>query len=567
MAVLTRPDPPPAPSAKVGTIHVGEWRVDPALNEIRREREIVRLEPKAIELLAYLARRPGEVVGREELLAAVWPGMIVADDALSQAITKLRKALGDEARSPKYIETISKRGYRLIAPVHDSDETAATAPARKAVRKTHILAALGIGATAVIAVVIWFTSGRAITQPGAPKAADVSTIAAAPPLIAVLPLANQGGDASRDYFSDGVTEDIINALGRFSGLRVMSRQAVEPYKLRPMMPQGVRSELGVRYVLRGSVRDSPEKFRVVVELSDAESGVLLWSDHYEGERRQIFEIQDRIVKDLVGRLAVKVTHLESERALAKAPESLEAYELALRARGLLRRVDRAANREARAMLAKALAVSPNYAEAHFLMARAEYVRAFYGWMEDPESGVRRAEQHARLALSVPDTGAHAKAHGLLAYIHSGQGDHERALAEADRAISLNPSDAEAHQGRAYTLVWLGRLEEALAASEISRRFDPFIDSDAGPLACYLLGRYREARSLSEASLTLFPGVAHKHALHAAILAQLGERDEAVKAAAEARRLDPFFKLENYGTRAVNPAHTAKLQEGLRKAGF
>src|SRR6185369_11480935 len=154
---------------------------------------------------------------------------------------------------------------------------------------------------------------------------------AAAATIAVLPFSNQSGDAKRDYFSDGVTEDIINALGRFSGVRVSARNAVQPYKGRSATPEEVSRDLGVRYLVQGSVREADGRIRVGVELSDAMKGTVLWSDKYEGEGRDVFEIQDRIVKNVVGVLAVKVSALEQQRAAAKPPENLQAYDLVLRA--------------------------------------------------------------------------------------------------------------------------------------------------------------------------------------------------------------------------------------------
>ena len=209
---------------------------------------------------------------------------------------------------------------------------AAPASGRAPVRSRKKLAiAAAILSGVVVAVLFAGISGR---WPIAPDARS-KLAASSPPTIAVLPLSNLSGDAKRDYFSDGLTEDIINALGRFSALRVLSRNAVEPFRTRVATPQAVGSELGARYVLKGSVREGDGRIRVAVELSDAEKGTVLWSDRYEGEGRDVFDIQDRIVTQIAGKLAVKVTQLERDRTSKMPVQNLEAHDLVLQARSLV----------------------------------------------------------------------------------------------------------------------------------------------------------------------------------------------------------------------------------------
>jgi adenylate cyclase len=559
---------------------VGQWHVDPAGNQLSRNGESTRLEPKAIEVLVYLARRAGQVVGREELLSAVWPGVIVGDDALTQAIIKLRKALGDDARQPTYIETISKRGYRLLAPVIAPTASAAATSqmARRAGdrRKRLSLVLAGAAIVATLAVLIVPNAGRLLGLSwlagrgqtfNTPGETTVSR-----PIVAVLPLANQSGDPRRDYFTDGLTEDIIYALGRFSGLGVISRNAVEPFKTRPASPQAIKSELGARYLVIGSVRESDRRLRITVELSDADKGTVLWSERYEGEGKDVFEIQDRIVKNIVGALAVKVTRLEEERAASKPPQDLEAYDLALRARALLVKSDRVANRQARVLLAKALQLAPDYAEAYVLSTDAEIQRSMgYGWTEDPGQSLQRAEQYAQKVLALDDPGAQARAHGQLGVLYAAAGKLDQALAEAERAIELNPSDAFAFDTRGHTLLYAGRAEEAIASMEAALRFNP-VGRNSGSafdraLAYYTLRRYRDSLAAADAALARYPDAAFLHAIRAASLAQLGDREEARNAAARVRRFDPFFAATEFGNRFVKPEHMAHLQEGLRKAGL
>jgi TolB-like protein/class 3 adenylate cyclase len=430
-------------------------------------------------------------------------------------------------------------------------------PARKNRRRALLIAA---AAALAAGSALWYSFSARLT-----KSADATAAT-----IAVLPFANQSGDPKRDYFSDGVTEDIITALGRFSGVRVSARNAVQAYKGRNASPAEISRDLGVRYLVQGSVRQADARVRVAVELSDAGKGTLLWSEHYEGEGKEVFEIQDRIVKNIVGALAVKLTSLEQQRAAAKPPESMDAYDLVLRARELMRTTDRKHIRDAMTLLNQALQLSPNYAEAHAALASCELQRAFFGWVEDPAAAVRRAEAAAQRALAADDPGASARALGVLASLHTFTGNFDAALGEADRAIALNASDALAYSLRGGVLMWLGRIPESIAASEAARRYDPRLPSEGNfnlGMAYYLAGRYRDALATFNETLRAEPELVFLQAGRAAAAAELGDAEQAAQAAAALRRLDPFFKLDTYGNRLVNPAHRAKLQEGLRKAGL
>ena len=388
--------------------------------------------------------------------------------------------------------------------------------------------------------------------------------------IAVLPFANQSGDPKRDYFSDGVTEDVINALGRFSGVMVMSRNAVQPYKVRAAAPVEISRELGVRYIVQGSVRQADGKLRVVVELSDAEKGAQLWSERYEGAGAEVFEIQDRIVKNIVGALAVKLTRIEQQRVFSKPTDSLEAYDLVLRARALMDLIERGANRDARALLARAQKMAPDYDEILIALAEAELHRALYGWVEDVDEAMSRAEALCRRVLASGDPRTHARAHGVMASIYSNQGRFEDSLGHAERAFEMNPSDSAALFKRGMALLYVGRTGEAIDAYEMAKRFEPQPNPNeafSAPFAYYVAGRYREALAYADAMLARVPNHYGLHVIRAATLAQLGDAEEARRAADQVRRLNPLFRAENTGRRFRNPEDAAKILEGLRKAGL
>ena len=544
---------------------IGDWKVDRARNELARGGESVHLEPKAIEVLAYLATRAGDVVGRDELLSAVWPGVVVGDDALTQAIIKLRKALGDDAHSPKYIETISKRGYRLIAAVGQSRSEPIPAPASRR-RKVGVLAV--VAATILVAVAaVLVAKGR----PGAPWPIGSET----PPLppaatIAILPLSNLSKDPGRDYFSDGLTEDLINALGRFSGLRVMSHNAVETYRGRSPAPRVIRDDLGARYVVRGSVRQADGRVRVTVELSDAESGALLGSEAYEGEGAQLFEIQDRIVKHVAGALHLTLRGIEEQRVFGRNAQDLEVHDLLLRARALLRKRDRTANREARALIVRAREIAPDQHGALASLGAAEFQRATEGWIEDAAGAMLRGEEYLKQALASPDPKVQAAAHSHLAAMYSHQARLDEALAHANRAVEFNPSDSQALYWQGAAMLFLGRIDEAIAVLETSRRIDPYPSPGSAinlSLAYYSAARHREALAHADALLSKYPRNGTLHAIRAASLARLGQDEEARRAADAVRRFDPLFDPDNFGARFADPKFTAQVRDGLRMAGL
>lgn len=580
---------------------VGAWRVDALTGDLRGlgiGGELHRVEPKVAEVLVYLAGRAGQVVSRDELLSAIWPGVVVGDDALTQAIIKLRKALGDDARRPEYIETLAKRGYRLIAPVCAETPVAPAAPvspptlvpgapaaeARSEVPVTRPGAeappartklrrfAWAGGALAGVVLVAGAAFGtyRGWSWPIGKEHAP-HTVAETLPVIAVLPLVNASGEPTREFFSDGVSDDIIHALGRYSGLRVISRNSVQQFKRRDASARVVSNELGARYVVTGSVREIEGQVRVGVELSDAQTARVLWSERFDRAGGEVFEIQDDIVRNIVGALAVKVTDFERERSASRPPSSLEAYDLVLLARSLHAQAGRAANRHARGLVAKARELAPDYAMAYVVESELEEQRADLGWMEDPAQGLLLAEHAARQALRLNDPGASARAHAQLARIHGFRREHDLALAESQRALALNPSDTFIAEAHGQTLLWLGRSAEAITLLETAMRLDP-AGRRSGPRliivgAYFTADRYAQALAACDRALADNPELAVLHAMRAAILAQLDRVEEARQSAAELRRLQPNFPVAEFGGRFADPALTQRWQDAFRKAGL
>src|SRR5262249_41916424 len=238
--------------------------------------------------------------------------------------------------------------------------------------------------------------------------------------IAVLPFDNLSGDPAQDYFAEGITEDMTLALGRFSDLSVLSREAVEQYKGKILGPGQLNDELGVRYELQGSVRRDGERVRVTAKLIDATTGVQLWSDRYDGAMKDVFAVQDNITQQVVGTLAIKLSGIESQRALAKPPENLQAYDYLQRGREYFRHNTRADNREARRMFETAIQLDPSYAAAYVGLGYTYLAAAFSGWTEQVVESVLKAKEYGQKALEFD--GANAEAHALLGTVYMNQGE-------------------------------------------------------------------------------------------------------------------------------------------------
>lgn len=385
--------------------------------------------------------------------------------------------------------------------------------------------------------------------------------------IAVLPFANLGDD-EKNYFSDGLTEEIITALGRFSSLSVLARNAVMPYKGTSQSPLAIARALGVRYVVEGSVRRTQKQVRVSVQLSDPEQGRVLWAQQFDSELGELFAMQDEITRRIVGVLAVRLTRAEQERVSRKATDNLEAHDMVLRGRALMLDEGRRANVEARALFQRAIELDPGYGEAHVGLGFTYIVAALRGWIADPDDALRRAEAAARKAIQSDDR--NAGAYALLGRVLSMRQQYDSAEAALRRALELNPSDSTAYSGLGDVLLYSGAIGAAIEALETALAFDPSPQPGmivALPLAYYLQGRYRDSINFVEGKLGRHAEDNFVYVVLAMAYAQSGQADDARASADLARLRNPVFDPRQFGTRFRDPAHQAKVREGLRKAGL
>lgn len=386
--------------------------------------------------------------------------------------------------------------------------------------------------------------------------------------VAVLPFVNQSGDAEQEFLSDGITEDVIAALGRFHGLVVMAANAVRPYKGKAMRPADLGRELGVGYLVEGSVRRAGTRIRVTAQLTDANAGRLLWSEQYDDELKDVFAVQQALAQKVAGTLAASLGRIEQQRIVAKAPDNLDAYELVLRARNAMSRATRADNRTARMLLERAIQLDAQYATAYGLLALATQSQAIFGYTEFAAEAFARAEELGLRALALdPDN---AQAHGQLSRLYAVTKRYDRALAAAERALAINPSDADSLASRGNALLWLGRFEEAAAMSEAALQLDPHQPPNIPlnlALAYFQLGQHGQVVALMQRERARNPEFVFFHVMLAASYARMGRTTEAAEEREQVRRINPYFEIAQFGSRFVDPVHHARLVEALAKAGL
>jgi DNA-binding winged helix-turn-helix (wHTH) protein/TolB-like protein/Tfp pilus assembly protein PilF len=522
--------------------------VAPASNELQRGLETVRLEPKAMDLLVVLAERAGKVVGREELLSAVWPGVVVGDEVLTQVVIKLRKALGDTPRTPEYIETISKRGYRLIAavdgavdlPADELTEAAAVGPAA-GLPNWRMAAAAGLVVLAA-GLAVWFVQRSRETDAAAPDATIETLRAASRPVVVIRPLSAVGDDPQAALIAHGLTSDLATDLSKVSGLWV----AVESALADPAGRRLAAETSPAQYMLSGTVQRADDRLRVHVHLAEAATGRQLWSERTDRSSNDLFAVQDEIARSLLSVLPVKVNEAESARLARRYTGNLEAYQLFLRAQSAVLVRRQAENDFAREMYRKAIELDPAFARAYAGLAMTHAADHRNRWVSDSATALARAFELANTARSIdPEL---PEAYWVLAYVHVSRKQHAEALQQLRAALRLNPSYADAHAFIGGIQTYLGRPAETLPSLRTAMRLNP----DAGSLYFLLLGRaYYFLGDMEQARLNLSHALSRNAAslesrvYLAAVLARLGEHDAAAWEAEEIRGLEPGFKAREW----------------------
>ena len=549
-------------------LQVGEWTVEPALNQLSAGGRTAKLEPKAMALLCYLADRPGHVVSREALLSAVWPGVVVGDDSLTQAVIKLRKALGDTAESPAYIQTIPKGGYRLVAPVVRTPGTAiASAEAapgapdtkpRKSINAWVVVASLA--AAIVGGAGLWRSFGERDVPGTAPTMANAEATRAAQPAIQIRPFEALGDDPQALLLARGVTADLVTDLSKVFGLSVIAEAPPAGRAAADSPVQGSPA----RYLVSGSVQRIEDRLRLHVHLTDALTGKQLWSERFERAVTSLFAMQDELVPKLLQTLPAKVSEAELRRVAQHHTRSLEAYQDFQRGQMALSARQQEENEVARDMFRRAIALDASFALAYAALARTYALEHRNQWTADSAASLERAFELARTAHEInPDV---RETYWVLALVHLERGEHGKALEYLETAVRLYPSFADAYALMGGINAYAGRPASTLPLLRTAMRLNPA----GGYLYFLILGRaYFALGDLEQARINL------RHALQrnpvnlearvymAAALAAAGDRSEAAWEAEEIRALQPGFTHQTW--LSTYPLTDAKVRARLVQA--
>jgi adenylate cyclase len=453
----------------------------------------------------------------------------------------------------------------------------ATAPQQR--RRWLPLAAAGAGAIVLVGFVVWALhpgDWRDLFGFGSPaRPVEVATLTAPTrlagrPSVAVVPFKNLSADTGHDFFSDGITEDVITALGRFSNLLVISKSASFPFKDSNASPADIGRQLNARYLLAGSIRRAGNRVRVSVELTEATTGRLVWSETYDAEVDDIFAVQDKIAKRVVGAAAVELTRFEQERILSKPTGNLAAYEYVLRGREAFSHDTRDDNDAASELFQRAIDLDPNYADAYAALGGSFYEAVISGWSEFRTEDLNRAETLAQKALALDPTTT--RAYRVLAQVQLYRKRFDLALAQVDRALEINPSDADNYSYRGSILVWAGRAAESLPWLEGALRFDRANGFAAARLcmAYYLLHRYTEGVDVCNRALSSGPGRSNQlitHPMLAATYAEMGRQQDADRERAVTGRLWPLLDARTFAGQFGTQEARDHMLDGLKKAGF
>ncbi len=390
------------------------------------------------------------------------------------------------------------------------------------------------------------------------------------PSVAVLPFENMSDDRSQRYFSDGLTEDIITDLARLSGLLVIARNSSFAYRDQAINMQQIGRELGVRYLVEGSVRRADNRIRVTAQLIDVESGMHVWADRYDRDLKDLFVLQDELTRTIVDALAVNLTEQEAEALARSSDTNFDAYDVLLRGNELLARYSLDANAEARELYLKAIALNPRYARAHANLALTYAQDAVFRWTDDQTESIRlglaAAEEARRLDDRIPQL------YFSLSLLYRLEQRWEEATRAARRALELEPNYADGAGILASALTFIGDLDGATAAIEKAKRLNPRYSNivlQVEGRILYLLGQYEEAAQRLEEAVQRNPGFHQTHVMLAATYGQLGRIEEAEWEVDEVLSLQPEFTISTHvqALKFRDPGLATRYAEGLHKAGM
>ena len=515
--------------------HFSNFVLDSDRRELSLAGRGVPVEPQVFDLLVHLIENGDRVVSKDELIDKIWGGRIVTDSTLTSRINAARKAVGDSGLEQSVIRTVPRKGFRFVGSLR----------------------------------------GPALERqaPAADQSEPLPSALSLPdrPAIAVLPFTNMSGDREQDYFSDGISEDIITALSKLRWFFVIARNSSFVYKGRAVHISQVARELGVRYVLEGSVRRSGDQMRISAQLNDVSTGSHIWAERYDRSLADVFAVQDEITASIVTAIEPHLYAAENFRAQRKPPGSLDAWDLVMRALSHFWRVTREDNVVAQALLEKAIAIDPDYGQALGVLATSLIFGAHMGWA-DMRKVVPVAERAALAAVEADSEDAWA--HHGLAYAYLFQGRYDDSIAEFELSINLNPNSSLTQAFYGLALCYCGRWREGEQAVGRALRLSPRDPSTAlytgiFAYAQFIGGNYDAAIRLARESLRMRADFVGAHRVLTAAAALSGQQELASAALQGLLRVQPNISLA-WMTKDMpirEPADRERYVEGLRRAGL
>ena len=518
----------------------GDQVLDVARRELSCAGEGVPVEPQVFDLLLYFLENRDRVVGKDELFDKVWDGRIVSESTLTSRINAVRKAIKDTGRDQRLLRTVPRKGFRFVGTVR-AHQPAAALP----------------------------ESSDPSRHDGDPRRLLLPTLDRT--AIAVLPFINMSGEVEQEYFSDGISEDIITALSKLRWFYVIARNSSFVYKGRSVHLKQIGDELGVAYVVEGSVRKDGERVRIAAQLNDVATGSHIWAERYDRGLADVFAVQDEITQAIVAAIEPQLYAAENFRAQRKAPDNMDAWDLVMRALSHYWRVTRQDNMVAQALLQKAIEIDPQYGHALGALAASYTFGAHMGW-EDMAKALPAAERAALAAIHADSEDAWA--HYALASVYLFTRRFDDSLAEFELALRLNPSFSPARGYYGVALAYCGRWEEGDRAARYALRLsprDPFAAIYYGVAAYsqFVGGNYEEAIGLAREALRLRPDFVGAHRVLTAAAAMTDQREMAAKALAELRRVQPSVSLSWLANEMPFRANAERDRylEAFRRAGL
>nr|WP_210269788.1 winged helix-turn-helix domain-containing tetratricopeptide repeat protein [Hyphomicrobium methylovorum] len=524
------------PQGRLTELQVQFLFADCVLDEERREltraSQAVSVGPQVFDLLLYLVQNRDRVVSKDHMIESVWGGRIVSESTLTSHINAVRKAIGDSGEEQLLVRTVPRKGFRFVADVSEAQNPE-----------------------------------RLSTD------ASILSLEATKPSIAVLPFQNLSGDPDQAYFADGVVEEIITALSRVRWLFVIARNSSFTYRDRDVDLKQVGRELGVGYVLEGSLRKVGDLVRITGQLIDASTGTHLWAERFEGQLENIFALQDEISASVVGAIAPQVELAEIERAKRNPTRCATAYDCYLRGLAQMHRGDEEAIGEAITFFKRTIEIDVESASAHAMAAWCYFWRKVNGWSTDLDKDESEGLRMAQRAVELGRDDAVALTRGGHALAHFTR-DLDTGIALLDRAIFLNPNLASAWFLGGFLRTWHGECESAIEHFERAMRLspvDPELYRMQGGIAMAHLfaGRIEEASVWAERSYRNLPSFLMVVALLASTRALSGRQEDARRAIEDVQRLNPSLRVSNIADwlPISRPEHIAVFADGLRKAGL